>query len=172
VVVVSFNWNNDLTPETSTAFPHFRRAVKELANSKEIQLVGHSHPRGRHDLQYFYERMNVRFIQDFDDVMDEADLYVVDNSSTLYEFAATGKPVVALNAPWYRRDVHHGLRFWECVDVGINCSDPSTLPWAINSALVDPVLVRERREEIVATVTPHRGRATDLAVSALLNLRE
>ena len=59
-------------------------------------------------------------MRDFDEVMERSTLYICDNSSTLYEFASTGRPVVVLNAPWFRRDIEHGLRFWEHADVGVS----------------------------------------------------
>ena len=50
----------------------------------------------------FYEAHGIEYVPDFDDVLRRADVYACDNSSTLYEFASTGRPVVVLNAPWYR----------------------------------------------------------------------
>src|SRR4030066_73497 len=50
--------------------------------------------------------------------MRMADLYVNDCSSTYIEFCVTGKPVIILNAPEFRRNVHLGIRFWEYTDVG------------------------------------------------------
>jgi len=92
------------------------------------------------------------------------------HNSTLYEFAATGRPVVVLNCPRYRRDVHHGLRFWDHIP-GIQCDTPEDLPGAIELALEDPPELREMREEAIAAVYPqHDGHATDRAVETLLGV--
>jgi hypothetical protein len=56
------------------------------------------------------------------EVQRRAAVYVCDNSSSMYEFAATGRPVVVLDLPegrikgiGYRRNINHGLRFWDAL---------------------------------------------------------
>ena len=110
VVAVSFHWNYHGIPEMRSAFDWYSKAVVEL--SKEVTVIGHGHPR-RKDLPDWYRAHGIEYVPDFFEVCRRADVYACDNSSTLFEFASTGRPVVVLNAPWYRRDAYHGLRFWE-----------------------------------------------------------
>lgn len=147
-VAVSFHWNCNLVPETRWAFPHYADAVETLADDTGMTVVGHAHPRAWPTLRAFYEKVGIPAWPDFDTVLDSADVYVCDNSSTLYEFAATGRPVVVLNAPWYRRDVRHGLRFWEYADVGVNVSSPAELAEAVRWADLDLSPNRDRRNDI------------------------
>lgn len=171
-VAVSFHWDCRVVPETRWAFPHFVGAVAELARADRLQVIGHAHPRARVELKSFYRRHGIEWVPHFADVLDRADVYVCDNSSTLYEFAATDRPVVVLNPPWYRRGVEHGLRFWEHADVGVNCDDPAQLVPAVRRALTDPPDVRAARRAATEAVFPVRGDATLHAVRALRDLAE
>lgn len=118
VVVVSFHWDCKVVPETTWAFPFYRRAIEAAAKRSDIRLVGHGHPRAAKHLRPWFESRGIEFIPHFDTVMDVADVYVCDNSSSIFEAAAVGIPVVVLNSPRYRRDVEHGLRFWEAANIG------------------------------------------------------
>lgn len=150
VVALGFHWPCAIAPEARTAFPHFRSALPALA--RRFTILGHGHPRFMGRLASFYRSAGIEPVESFDDVLRRADLYVCDNSSTLFEFAATGRPVVVLNAPWYRRDVHHGLRFWDAATVGLQVDDPADLASTIERALADPPEQHAERERVIATV--------------------
>lgn len=165
VVAVSFHWENVLVQESRTTFPFYEQAVLEL--TQHYKVLGHGHPRIMRHLERQYRSMNIEFVYEFAEVVERADVYACDNSSTLYEFAALGRPVVVLNAPWYRRDVEHGLRFWEYADVGVQVDDPKELVTSIELALQDPPHIRQRRKEIVESVYNADGSATERAIAAM-----
>jgi len=170
VVALGFHWPCAIAPEARTAFPHFRGVLPALA--RRFAVLGHGHPRFMARLAPFYRSAGIEPVEDFDDVLRRADLYVCDNSSTLFEFAATGRPVVVLNAPWYRRDVEHGLRFWDAATVGLQVDDPADLAGTIEAALGDPPWQRAERERVIASVyakPPHgAARAAGDAIAAWL----
>lgn len=165
VVAVSFHWNYHGIPEMRSAFDWYRNAVAELPRSHTV--IGHAHPK-RRDLARWYADHDIEYVASFDDVIARADVYVSDNTSTLFEFAATGRPVVVLNAPWYRRDVDHGLRFWAAAGVGINVDQPASMAAGVADAIDDPASARLRRMHAVDMVyTPNDGSSTALAVAAI-----
>ena len=164
IVAVSFHWDARTSPEASSAFAWYRRILAPLA--QRYKVIGHGHPR-RSDLARVYRTLGIEYVRDFDEVCRRADVYVCDNSSTLFEFASTGRPVVVLNAPWYRKDVYHGLRFWDAADVGVNVDDPAaTLP-AVECALADREEQRERRERALSIVYTYRRAAARRAAEAI-----
>lgn len=165
-VAVSFHWQCNIVPETRPAFMHFRTALPELM--KNYRVIGHAHPRARRWLEPWYKRYGIKFVEHFDDVCRQADVYICDNSSTIYEFAATGRPVVLLNAPWYRKNVQHGLRFWDKATVGLQVDGPDGLPEAVSCSLVDPRGLREERERVVREVYGEVRGSTDRTVAALM----
>jgi len=167
-VVVSFHWDCRVAPETRWAFPFYQRSLKLLARETDVELIGHAHPRARRQLKPFWARLGVNFIEDFNDVLDIADVYVADATSTIYEAAAVGIPVVVLNSPLYRRDVEHGLRFWEAANVGPNCDTSRDLPKKIFEALNPSELQVKETDRCLDVVYTHRdGTSAKRAVGAI-----
>lgn len=164
VVAFAFHFDLYLCPETRSALPWFREAI--APTSQIWPVVGHGHPR-RNDLARIYSREGVSYVPRFDDVCRVADVLVADNTSVLYEFAATGRPVVVMDPPVYRRDVRHGLRFWDAAQVGVHVSVPEGVPDAIARALElwpDDVAAREAALDLVYA---YRTGGTDRAVAAI-----
>lgn len=171
VVAVAFHWNWNGVPETRESWSYWRAAVRDLAASGTVEVLGHGHPRMFADLVRFYTRFGIEPVADLADVVARADLICVDNTSAGPEFAAaTGRPVLWLNAPWYRRDVEHGGRFWDWPNGQVCCDEPAGLPDAVRAALDDPPSVRSARARMVDVIYPAstRGHAGRLAADAVL----
>lgn len=134
VIAVSFHWPCAICPEAGWAWPEFAPAVKELA--KDTKLLGHAHPRVWRRLKPWYESIGVEPVQSFSEVLERADIYVADNSSTIFEFALLDRPVVLMNATDWRRDVEHGLRFWEHSGIGLNADESDELKYSIEDAIL------------------------------------
>lgn len=164
-VAVSFHWDCVVCPETRSAWPAYRQALPAL--SERYQLLGHGHPKAARHLERMWRRLGVEWVPSFDEVCRRADLYVCDNSSTLFEFASTGRPVVVLNAPWYRREVEHGLRFWQAANVGVQVDAPGQLLEAVALALEDPPEQRHLRDEALRLAYTARNGAAAAAARAL-----
>lgn len=165
-VAVSFHWQCMLVAETRSAFTHYRDALPALASA--FHVIGHGHPRIIDELERYYRRFGIEVVRDFDDVLRRADVYVCDNSSTIYEFASAGRPVVVLNAPFMRRHVDHGLRFWDAANVGVQIDDPTMLVAGVRHALRDGPKQRQRREAALDMVYARRHGAADAAADAIV----
>jgi hypothetical protein len=166
-VVIAFHWDCHLVPETVSAFETFRSALEPLRDAYNV--IGHGHPRawvGPPSLEKRYRRAGIEAVRDFDEVCRRADVYICDNSSSLYEFAATGRPVVVMNSRSYRREVSHGLRFWDSIP-GIQVDSPGTLVGSVERALQDPPELRRARKKALDLVYPIRTGAAELAARAL-----
>lgn len=172
LVVISQHWRCGVCPETMPAGPDFERGIRELARLGDIQLLGHAHPRGaRLTAQWWREWGVVDFEPDPDVVLSRLvatrGLLVHDNSSLMYEAAALDVPVLALNAPTYRRDVEHGLRFWSHVP-GLQCDSVGTFIPAVIAALDDPPEAKALRARAASHVYAHRdGGAAARAADAI-----
>ena len=163
---MSTHWECHIAPETRSALRHFRSGLAELAKSHSV--IGHCHPRARGWAEPIFRGLGIEFVSSFDEVCRRADLYVCDNSSSMYEFAATGRPVVVLNAPWYRREVNFGLRFWDAARVGLQCDEPAQLVETVIAALEDTTPARSDREAAVAIAYAFRSGAAQRAADAIV----
>lgn len=166
-VAVTFHFNCLVSPETRPAFSHYRKAVAELAQTRKV--IGHGHPRFLDQIAPWYRRNGIEVVRTFDEVCRRADVLVADNTSVLFAFAASGRPVVVLNPPWYRRHVAHGLRFWDAAEVGVNVTSPGALAAAVAEALADPPGRQTAREAALSLVYAHRAGAAGRAANVLLD---
>ena len=85
----------------------------------------------------------------------------------MFEAASVGIPVVAMNAPAYRRDVHHGLRFWDAVP-GPQVDDTDQLLATIHGVLDDPrTALTFAPPALTAAYVARDGHAATRAASAV-----
>jgi hypothetical protein len=169
VVAVSFHWNCSVVPETKWALPDFRRHVPNLAETGLYEVIGHGHPRASDRLKHWFMEHGIEWVPTFAEVCRRADVYVNDASSTLFEFAATGRPVVVMNPDHYRRNVIHGLRFWEAATVGVQATPKTGLIDPVAEALRDKAAQRAAREKALDLVYAYRDGAAERAAAVLLD---
>lgn len=169
-VAVAFHWPCAVAPEAGSAWDHYYGALRGLS-ARFGRVLGHGHPRWIDALTGPYTAALVTPVRDFEEVLERASVLAVDNSSVGWEAMALGIPVVWLNAPAYRRDVEHGLRFWEWADSGVQVDEPEDLVAGIERALADPPEIRRRRAEAVAHVYGDvDGKAAHRAAQAIEEL--
>lgn len=170
VVAVSFHFDAVVCPETRSAWRHYMGNLGML--SAKYKVLGHAHPRIFKKLAPIYARMGIKPVEDFSEVLKKADIYAVDNSSTLFEFAFTGKPVIVLNCPYYRKWVEHSgnPRFWKYADIGYNVEKQTGIREAVDWTLEHWRENAVRQREIVEDMfTFTDGRAAERAVNAILH---
>ena len=172
LVAITFHWPAFVAPEADTALGHYWKVMPELA--KTFTVIGTAHPKGDWPdrMARYYRRWGIEFVADFEEVCHRSDLLIFDNTSAGFEFAATGRPVVVLNSPKYRRKVHHGGRFWDWATVGIQVDHPDQLAETVQDALSDPPEVRMARETTLDLIYAHRADAARRAANALASWAE
>lgn len=168
-VAISFHWPAPLTVSgyAGTACGDFLTALPALA--KAFNVIGHAHPKAdwQERMTRHYAKAGIPFVAEFDDVCRQADVYVCDNSSTIFEFAATGRPVVLMNARYWSRKHSLGLRFWDAAHVGINVDRHEDLIAAVHEALADAPERQRDREDALRFVYPVRSGGAELAAAAI-----
>jgi hypothetical protein len=170
-VYVTAHWRCSVVPETWPALPTYAPelpALKAWLKERGYELVGHSHPRDQRRFRELFVKHGMGFQPDPDVVLDTAALLVADNTSLMYEAAALDIPVLALNLPTYRRDVEHGLRFWQYVP-GLQCDTPADLIPRADLALT----MRRTGRMMRRLATAHAyaavdGHAADRAATAII----
>jgi len=124
-VVFAWHWDCKMIQEAQSAWPHYEQKFSLIVDKFRAQgwrVVSHEHPKWRGAMNHRMTGLGVETFQSDTDVFMYADLLIVDNSSLAFEFMALERPVIFMNAPWYRFDVNHGGRFWD---------------WAIEHPMVD-----------------------------------
>lgn len=168
-VCISFHWHSTFCPEADYSFPEYRSSIAELkkfCDRRHIELIGHCHPRARAEIKPFIQGLGIRFVDDFSDVCHESQIYICDNSSTIFEFAALGRPVVILNSKFYRKNVNYGLRFWDNVDCGVVVDEPKKLVDIVGKILDNEV---EIDPDAIKRVYNNIGSASKVAADSILN---
>mgnify|MGYP003577968238 CR=1 FL=1 len=103
-----------LCPEMGSAFEHYVERMADVVRALRdhgYEVLGHRHPRFNH-LRNYWQRHHGIPEATVHEVRARAQLLIADNTSLMYEMLYLGRDVIALNAPWFRRNVEHGLRFW------------------------------------------------------------
>lgn len=168
VIAFSCHWGGRTMrpPELASAWELYSSLLPKL--TKRYKVIGHAHPIVAMDRRGAFERAGVEYVERWEDVIKRADIYINDISSTMYEFLLTGKPVIVLNAPWYRRDVDHGIRFWDSSDIGINVESPEQLMPAVEKTISEyDTICADERVKAVNRLFPFAGHATERAVAVL-----
>lgn len=169
IVAVSFHFDANVCPETRSGFSYFIRGLKSL--SREYKILGHGHPRIFSKIRKIYERNGIEPVKDFDEVMKRSNMYMCDNSSTIWEYAFTNRPVILLNPPFYRKWVTHkgNPRFWEYADIGYNVDKPEQLQEAVELTYKNHHDILIRQKQIVQNMFTYTdGTSTQRAIEAII----
>ena len=167
VVALTWHWNATVAPETRSAYSHYKTALPLIGRARRFKAIAHAHPRYGLMLKRDFDKAGIEWVSDLAEVYERADVLVNDSSSVLYEFASLDRPVVVLNAPWFRRNVHHGLRFWEHSEIGVVVNQPQDLKAGIVDALTDTIERQRARKLATEEVFPYRGDASARAADAI-----
>lgn len=128
VACFCFHWDGSkVCPEAGTALNHYADRLPDAVAALRAEgflVQATVHPRDPFCTS-MWNRLGVELV-DADEVRAHCDVIIADNTSLAYELAYLGRGVVSLNAPWYRRDHEHGLRFWSAVP-GIAVDDADQL---------------------------------------------
>jgi len=173
VIAIAFHWGDRRSnpPESGAAWEHYREILPALKDA--FRVIGHGHPLAVDVYRAEFEKFGIEWVPDFRDVMRRASININDLSSTLFEFLVTGKPVIVLNAPWFRRDVHWGIRFWDYSDVGVNVEEPRDLCAAIERTWEEYSTIHLfERSKAVRDLYPYLGASAARAAQVVTNYLE
>lgn len=118
VAAITFHFPATVCPEAGSAWPAWSNYATSLVSWLEDdgwEVWAHEHPRWDGEVIKALSGCGALPVKDSETILSEASLLIADNTSLMYEFAALGGDVIALNSPDWRRDVHHGLRFWDYI---------------------------------------------------------
>lgn len=166
LLVVSTHWDHRLVPESRPALPAYLGVLKDAP----MPIALHAHPRLAWWAREQARQLGIEYIETFHEVCTRATIYATDSSSTLFEFAALDRPVIVVNGRAYRRDHHHGLRFWDAATVGVQVDThtPEEFAAAVTEAALDaPARQSARAAAVALAYHPFDGQAAQRAAHAL-----
>lgn len=175
---VCFAWHwpgGQVCPEAESAWEHYAEELPEIAEAMRRQgfdVYGHAHPRWLGRLDQKLADAGLTVLTDERQVFQTCETLIVDNSSLGAEFMALGRPVIWMNAPWYRRDVDHGDRFWTWPTLTMQVDGPVELfrfdlaGWLGQEGL-DPIT---RLERMQAAGYANMGNAAEVAAAFIVDL--
>lgn len=167
VIAISFHWDCKVCPETKSNYKYYYEVLKEMR--QKFKILGHGHPRIMPLLETVYRPLGIKIVKDFGEVIKNADVYICDNSSTLFEFAFVKKPVILLNYPFYRKDIEHegNPRFWRLANMGIQVDKPDQLIPATYETLANPKL-KEQEKAVEEVFYYLDGQCAERAANAIV----
>lgn len=176
-VCLAFHWDCPISPEARSAWAHYNRDLDTIADQLRRQGFtphAHAHPKWHHAITAALVDAGFEFLESEEEVFERCGSLIMDSSSLMYEFAALDRPVIALDAPWYRQDVEHGLRFWAYVP-GPRMDCPYDLWHYPFLSRFNADYAIERRRSAAAYAYAHRDgsssqRAADFVVGRLREL--
>lgn len=173
-LAITFHSDARVCPESASAWrhyePHLKVAIGRL-RAAGWEVLGHAHPRIRGTLERFWSGVEVEMLPRLDDVFRRADVLAFDNTSAGPEFASTGRPIIFMDAPWWRRHVNHGGRFWDWPQGQISIDHADQLPTAAERAYArSPEVEAARTRMVRAVYFATDGHATERAVAAVLEV--
>lgn len=172
-VGLTFHWDgHQVAPEAGNALRHFAHVIPRLARNTNIQLIGHAHPRNEKMMREFFTTHHIAYEPEMQRLFERVDVLVNDCSSIMYYFLLTGKPLVLLNAPWFRRDVDFGIRFWDYADIGEQVNHPDALLRAIQRAYECLPGYRHARAKAIVELFPYHGASAKRAAGVLRKFLE
>lgn len=170
VVALTFHWRCQVSPEQAGTFDYWARGLPALAR-RRFTLLGHAHPREWAIVEPHYTEFGIEPVKEWGEVIERADVLVVDNSSTAWEWCALDRPLVLLNAPQYRLHMDLWPRFGpgNHADAGVACYDPGDLAECVEVALSDPQEARDARRRAAEAIYAYRdGTSAQRAADAIL----
>lgn len=173
-IALSFHWDCLVNPETRSSFKYFEKILPIL--KREYDVIGHGHPRIMAKLIPIYRKWGIQYFHNFETILKKADVYICDNSSTIFEWCITKKPVVLLNPPTYRKDVEHkgNPRFWKHAGIAPLCERPEDIITCIQDAIENHgkylPKIEEANLDVLTYTDGHCARRAFTAISNLLGL--
>jgi hypothetical protein len=167
VLGLSFHHSNySNVPEAQNAWEIYVKILPKLA--KKYHVIGHGHPLELNNFRPVYEKNGIEFVDNFEEVMRRADILLFDCTSAGFEYLVTGKPVIILNSPKFRRDKQWGIRFWDYSNIGPMVEGPEELLKTIEMVILDPDRYKEQRKNAIKNLIPYIGTSTQKATKVLM----